>query len=68
MKAVVYTGIGSVLKSSEGGPGGKATVDMLKSNGIKARTCPSPYVGHIGIEIAETTKGVEKKALKLIFG
>ncbi len=68
MKAIVYTGIASVLKSGEGGPGGKATIDLLKCNGIKARTCHSPYVGHIGIEIAGANKRVEKKALKLIFG
>lgn len=67
-KKTEWKGIASVLKATEGGPGGKYTVEMLKENGILARTCPSPYVGNIGIELANPNEDIEKKALKLIFG
>ena len=67
-KRIEWEGIASVMKATEGGPGGKLVVEDLREAGIKARTCHSPYVGHVGIEIANPTEANKKKALKVIFG
>jgi len=40
----------SELKSSEGGRG-TGLVSDLKSNGLKARSFHSPYIGEIGVEV-----------------
>ena len=59
---IIWEQIWNELKRSEGGCG-LGIVSHLKEKGIKARSCHSPYVGHLGVEVASTQA---KRAEKII--
>lgn len=58
----------SVRKTSEGGPGQRATIQLLKRAGIKAQRAHSPYVGQTGVMILSHDKRVIARAERLVFG
>ncbi len=48
------------LKRSEGGAGADV-VQSMKCDGLRARACPSHFVGHIGVEVpAEQVRKAER--------
>lgn len=57
----------SVLKVSEGGPGQKSMIALLKAAGIQCEACPSPYVGHSGIFMMGNKREL-KRAERIAFG
>lgn len=49
-KPTEWVQVWNELKRGEGG-GGTTVIDMMKLDGIRARSCHSVYVGHIGVEV-----------------
>ena len=59
-KPTCWVPVWSELKRAEGGAGGDI-VRYMKGDGLRARTCHSPYVGHIGVEVpAEQVKKAQR--------
>jgi len=65
MKRIQWVTVGChVLKASEGGPGVTWAIKALRRDGIRAASNESPFVGHVGLVVAQGSVTQAKKVLR----